>query len=71
MPKNGDIRDNQQWLCWVTEAKALSEEALARSRQLLSEPLPDTFLGRQHTASRSPSGPVLSVFNPTVLFRIC
>lgn len=44
MPENR----NQKPSSWITDAKAASQEALAKSRELLKEPPPDTFLGRQH-----------------------
>ena len=38
---------NLIWETWVAEAKATSAEAIARSRALLNETAPDTFLGRK------------------------
>ncbi len=50
MPENGSFHDNQALPSWATEAKAQSAKAVAKSRALLNEPLPDMFLGRQHRA---------------------
>ena len=47
MPENGYIQYNQTLSLWVAQAKVQSKVAVAKSRELLSEPLPDTFLGHQ------------------------
>lgn len=44
MPENR----NQKPSSWIADAKAASQKALTKSRELLKEPPPDTFLGRQH-----------------------
>ena len=44
MPENR----NQKPSSWIADAKAASQKALAKSRELLKEPPADTFLGRQH-----------------------
>jgi len=49
MPNDGSIYRNQRLPSWIMTAKTQSRKAVARSRELLKEPLPDTFLGRQHS----------------------
>jgi len=46
MPKSGDSHDNPNLPSWVLKAKAESEEVMAKARELLRQPCPDTFLGR-------------------------
>ena len=47
MPDNGNTK-HQKLPSWIVEAKSTSREAVAKSRELLKEPAPDTFLGRRH-----------------------
>jgi hypothetical protein len=50
MPKSGDNRDNQNLPYWVLKTKSESQEVVAKARELLSQPCPDTFLGRNAPA---------------------